>query len=380
MSLINEVLKTAEKTVAGNAQSLLQQGLKKFVDDAGIDVGSMSKEDILTAYEDFKSKHLDELINGEYLGEQAQQLSELLTYDVEKIKEQISSVSINGMKMDPQEILNSPNAVLHNAAEVMVNQQIDKIVEDKALALFQQYGIDLGSKPKEEVVGIIRDTIRGTRNSIFRNPEIKANMISKAEEAINNYYKSALEMLENPEWQEKQLKPLNDIVDKGLGQVGEFQKKLEGELGNLSKEVDKITSKIDEISKMDIAKEINDQILGKFDANGQLKDFNEMLGLFGLEKNGLDGIGGCLNTDITGIMGGGLDKTIHDNVIKMNEITQRVTEVKQYVQKYEDFVKNEIKAFEDKAKEFIKQIETELINTVLSAVHLKLGDSIKLGF
>ena len=378
MSLIDNVLKTAEKTVVSNIQNLKQQGIKKFVHDAGVDVNGMTQDALMAAYEDFKNRHLDELVNGEYLGKQAQQFGELLTYSAEEIKKQASTISIKGTKIDTQELFSNPQAALHNAAEAMVDKEIDKVVQDKVGQVLQQYGIISGDtkRAKDEVVDLIRNTIRGTKNSIFRNPDIKAGMMSIAEGAINDYYKSAVEMLENAEWQQKQLKPLNDMIDKGFSQLDDVQKKLGGQIDDINKKIDKL----DEIAKMDLAKEINDQITGKLDINGRLADLNKKLGMFGLDQGTLNAIGGNLNNQIVGVVNQNLGPTIQNSIVKMGEISQRVAEVKQYVQKYEDFVKNEIKAFEDKAKEYIKQIETELINTVLSSVHLKLGGGIKLKF
>ena len=380
MNLIDNVLKTAEKTVVSNVQNLRQQGVKKFIQDSGIDTSGMTQEALMTAYNAFKSKHPEQLLNGEYLGNQVKQFSELLTYSKDKIKEEAQTISIHGYKMNTKDLMTNPQAVLHNTAETMVDQEIDRIVQGKVGNILKQHGIITGDRPNDEVRDLIRNTIRGTKNSIFKDPELKQKMVNIAEDGVNAYYKSVVEMLENPDWQQKQLKPLNDIVNKQFDKLDGLQGNLNSKMDDLNKNISKYSNKLDALSKLDLAKEINQQVTGKLDISGQLEEMNKKLGMFGLDQTSLDFISKDLNNQITGTVNNQLGPTIQKSISKLGDINKKVVEVQQYVQKYEDFIKNEIKAFEDKAKEYIKNIETKLVSTILSSVHLKLGGGIKLKF
>ncbi len=382
MSLIDNVLKTAEKTVVSNVQNLRQQGMKKFIQETGIDVNNLTPEALNSAYEKFKGQNLDKLVNGEYLGEQAKQFGDLLTYSADELKKQASQISIHGVKIDTQAFLSNPQAVLHNTAESMVDQELDKAVQGKVGVVLKQYGIIQGQRPKDEIRDLIRNTIRGTKNSIFRNPDLKAGMVSAAEDAVNTYYKSVVELLEDKNWQQKQLKPLNKMIDDQFSKFNDTQNKLNNSINHVNKEIDKYTKKLSAIEKLDIAKEINAQVTGKLDINGRLNEINKKLGMFGLDQASLNTIGSNLNSQIAGAINNQLAPDIKKSIAKLGDVNKRVEEVKKYVQKYEDFVKNEIKAFESKAKEYIKNFESQLLSSVLASVHLKLGGvgGIKLKF
>lgn len=382
MSLIDNVLKTAEKTVVSNVQNLRQQGMKKFIQETGIDVNNLTPEALNSAYEKFKGQNLDKLVNGEYLGEQAKQFGDLLTYSADELKKQASQISIRGVKIDTKAFLSNPQAVLHNTAESMVDQELDKAVQGKVGAVLKQYGIIQGQRPKDEVRDLIRNTIRGTKNSIFRNPELKAGMVSAAEDAVNTYYKSVVELLEDKNWQQKQLKPLNKMIDDQFSKLDDTQNKLNNSINHVNKQIDKYTKKLSAIEKLDIAKEINAQVTGKLDINGRLNEINKKLGMFGLDQASLNTISSNLNSQISGAINNQLAPDIKKSIAKLGDVNKRVEEVKKYVQKYEDFVKNEIKAFESKAKEYIKNFESQLLSSVLASVHLKLGGAggIKLKF
>lgn len=360
MSLIDNVLKTAEKTVVSNVQNLRQQGLKKFVQDAGIDPNGMTQEALLSAYEKFKQFNADKLVNGEYLGDQAKQFGDLLTYSADEIKKQASTISIHGTKIDTVDLLKSPAAVLHKTAETMIDKELDKAVQGKVGAVLKQYGIVPGKRVKDEIRDVVRNTIRGTKNSIFRDPALKAGMVAAAEDAVNRYYQSALELLENKDWQDKQLKPLNDMI--------------QGETNKVFDEINKYSNKLTELEKLDIAKEINGAITGNLSTmTSRLNDINKQLEMLGLNQTSLDMVSKDLNGQINGVINNELAPAIQSNIKKLGDVSKRVEEVQRYVQKYEDYIKNEIKAFENKAKEYIKNIEAQLLSTVLASVHLKLG-------
>ena len=269
--------------------------------------------------------------------------------------------------------MTNPEAVLHNTAEAMIDKELDKAVQGKVGEVLKQYGLVPGQRVKDEIKDLVRNTIRGTKNSIFRNPGLKAGLVSAAEDAVNKYYKSAIELLENKDWQEKQLKPLNNMIDKEFKQLDGLQDKLNSKIGDLNSQMDKAAKKLSELEKLDIAKEINSEVTDKLNISGRLNDINKKLGMFGLDQTSLDAVSKNLNGQITGAINNELAPAIQKNIEKLGDINKRVEEVKKYVQKYEDYVKNEIKAFEDKAKEYIKNIESQLLSTVLSSVHLKLG-------
>ena len=373
MNLIDNVLKTAEKTVTSNIQNLRQQGMKKFVQETGIDVTNLTPEALNSAYEKFKGQNLDKLVNGEYLGEQAKHFGDLLTYSAEELKKEAATISIHGTKIDTTALMTNPEAVLHNTAEAMIDKELDKAVQGKVGEVLKQYGLVPGQRVKDEIKDLVRNTIRGTKNSIFRNPDLKAGLVSAAEDAVNKYYKSAIELLENKDWQEKQLKPLNNMIDKEFKQLDGLQDKLNSKIGDFNSQMDKAAKKLSELEKLDIAKEINSEVTDKLNISGRLNDINKKLGMFGLDQTSLDAVSKNLNGQITGAINNELAPAIQKNIEKLGDINKRVEEVKKYVQKYEDYVKNEIKAFEDKAKEYIKNIESQLLSTVLSSVHLKLG-------
>ena len=373
MSLIDNVLKTAEKTVVSNVQNLRQQGMKKFIQETGIDVTNLTPEALTTAYEKFKGQNLDKLVNGEYLGNQAKQFGDLLTYSAEELKKEASTLSIHGTKVDTTELLTNPKAVLHKTAETMIDQELDKAVQGKVGAVLKQYGLISGRSANDEVKQLIRNTIRGTKNSIFRNPDLKAGLVAAAEDAVNKYYKSAIEVLENKDWQNKQLKPLNNMIDKQFKELDGIQNQVNDKLNDFNNKVDKLANKLTELEKLDIAKEINGEITNKLNIGGRLNDINKQLGMFGLEQSSLDVISKNLNGQIAGAINNDLAPAIQKNIEKLGDISKRVEEAKKYVQKYEDYIKNEIKAFENKAKEYIKNFESKLLSTVLSSVHLKLG-------
>ena len=373
MNLIDNVLKTAEKTVTSNIQNLRQQGMKKFVQETGIDVTNLTPEVLNSAYEKFKGQNLDKLVNGEYLGEQAKHFSDLLTYSAEELKKEAATISIHGTEIDTAALMTNPEAVLHNTAEAMIDKELDKAVQGKVGEVLKQYGLVPGQRMKDEVKDLVRNTIRGTKNSIFRNPDLKAGLVSAAEDAVNKYYKSAVELLENKDWQEKQLKPLNNMIDKEFKQLDGLQDKLNSKMGDFNKSMDKAFNKLSELEKLDIAKEINSEVTDKLNIGGRLNDINKKLGMFGLDQTSLDAVSKNLNGQIAGAINNELAPAIQKNIEKLGDINKKVEEVKKYVQKYEDYVKNEIKAFEDKAKEYIKNIESQLLSTVLASVHLKLG-------
>lgn len=383
MNLIDNVLKTAEKTVTSNIQNLRQQGMKKFVQETGIDVTNLTPEALNSAYEKFKGQNLDKLVNGEYLGEQAKHFGDLLTYSVDEIKKQAATLSVHGVKIDTTELLTNPQAVLHNTAETMIDKELDRAVQGKVGEVLKQYGLVPGQRIKDEVKDLVRNTIRGTKNSIFRNPDLKAGLVSAAEDAINKYYQSAIELLENKEWQEKQLKPLNNMIDEQFKKLDGVQNTIDSKISDFNGKMDKVTNKLSELEKLDIAKEINSEVSDKLNINGRLNDINKKLGMFGLDQTSLDIISKNLNGQITGVINNELAPAIQKNIEKLGDINKRVEEVKKYIQKYEDYIKNEIKAFENKAKEYIKNFESKLLSTVLSSVHLKLGgglEGIKLKF
>ena len=277
------------------------------------------------------------------------------------------------MTIDTTALMTNPEAVLHNTAEAMIDKELDRAVQGKVGEVLKQYGLVPGQRMKDEVKDLVRNTIRGTKNSIFRNPDLKAGLVSVAEDAVNKYYQSAVELLENKDWQEKQLKPLNNMIDKEFKQLDGLQDKINNKIGDFNSQMDKAAKKLSELEKLDIAKEINSEVTDKLNIGGQLNDINKKLGMFGLDQTSLDAVSKNLNGQIAGAINNELAPAIQKNIEKLGDINKRVEEVKKYVQKYEDYVKNEIKAFEDKAKEYIKNIESQLLSTVLSSVHLKLG-------
>lgn len=376
MNLIKSVLKNAEKTVNSNIESLRQTGLKKFVRDTGLDINGMSVEDLQKAYEEFKNQNVGKLVNGEYLGDLAKNFEDVLTYSEEEIKKQVSQISIKGVKIDTQQLLTSPEAALRSAAEGFVDKEIDKVVQSKVGDILAQAGVITDDNQVDQIKELIRNTIRGTKNSIFRDPEIKQKLLDYAQGAVNNYYQSVVQMLENPDWAQKQLKPLNDMVDKGLGELN----KVTGEIDKISGEIDKYANKLSELEKLDIAKEINGMITGQLDIEGNLTKLNNQLGMFGLDQSSIGAISGALNASITNTVTSALGPTIQNSITQLGDINKEVAKVQEYVKQYEDYVKKEIQAFESKAKDYIKQLESELISSILSSVHLKLGDSLKIDF
>lgn len=376
MDLIKSVLKNAERTVNSNIESLRQTGLKKFVRDTGLDINGMSVEDLQKAYEEFKNQNVGKLVNGEYLGDLARNFEDVLTYSEEEIKKQVSQISINGVKIDTQQLLTSPDAALRSAAEGFVDKEIDKVVQSKVGDILAQAGVITDDNQVDQIKELIRNTIRGTKNSIFRDPEIKQKLLDYAQGAVNNYYQSVVQMLESPDWAQKQLKPLNDMVDKGFGELD----KATGEISKISGEIDKYANKLSELEKLDIAKEINGMVTGQLDIEGNLTKLNSQLGMFGLDQSSIGAISGALNASVTNTVTSALGPTIQNSITQLGDINKEVAKVQEYVKQYEDYVKKEIQAFESKAKDYIKQLESELISSILSSVHLKLGDSLKIDF
>lgn len=381
MNLIDSVLKSATKAITKNVENLKQQGIKKFIQDSGLKTEGMTQEAILTAYNNFKAKNPDKLVNGEYLGKDAKQVNEILSNTEENVKKEAEKITDKGQKIKTKELLKNPKAVLHYTAETIVDKKIDEAVQGKVGEILKKYKLIKGQRPNDEVRDLIRNTIRGTKNSIFRDPTLKANLTKAANTALDDYYKAVIELLENPDWQSEQLKPLNDMIGKQFSKINDAQNKLNSKFGDINSELEKYKNKLNALEKLDIAKQINDQVHGKLDLNSRLSELNDKLGMFGLEQQSVNFIGDSLNKQLADKLNKELAPSIKDNIAKLDKINKRVAEVQKYVQKYEDYVKKEIAAFENKAKDYIKKMETKLLSSVLASVHLKLGkDGLKLHF
>jgi len=367
MTLVENVLQTAGANIISNAKDLFQQGLKNFVHDTNLDTNGMERKAIEAAYEAFKKLHLEDLIKGEYVGGQAGKLSGL----------KIPNIKINGTEIDTQDLINDPEAVLRKAATTLAEKEIDKAIQGKVGETLKKYGV--GQILTDEVKELIRATILGAKYSISRNPSIKETVEKVAKEGIVNYYNSIVEMMESPDWQNKQLKPLKDLVDKGVTGFNDVTGKVTGEIGKIGEklngEIDKITGKLDEISKMDIANEISKLIEKNLDVGGIFGKFDEQLKKFGLDKIGLGSTSEIINKHLGKL----IDSTgIQKELSKIKEISDKVREAKEYIKKYETLVMNEIKAFEEKARQYILELEAEFAKQLLNFVNIVLiGDLAK---
>lgn len=322
----------------------------KWIKEKGIDT-SKGAFDVSQQYDKACKAGGDEFINNEYYVGKDDKLRTDITAAIKSGTGK--EITLTDKQKAVKEVLNasSPNAVLRYAAKTLVNNKVDDMINDKIQAECKKYGIkSTKTITNAELREGIRNVIRGTKDSVFRNHELMGNLEADATSALEKYMEGQLGKYTSATYVDKALKPLKNAEDK---------------LTNLDK---KITS-FSKLDKLEISKNIANQITGKLDFTSKLSG---KLSKFGVKDSQLSALQNKLGLSINKSLQGHLNKSIEKNISKLTNVTKTIQKYEEQIKHYEEMVTKQIAVWQNKAKTWLKNQEKKWIGSLAKSFKIKL--------
>lgn len=325
--------------VLNRRERIKKEGFEKWCkDNIGKD-SKMSEDQKKEAYEKYRSEHPSEFESTVYFGKDDKFKQEIQSAWDLTASSNATAENLGWNKSMTNELRQHPSEIITEAAQYYVDKKLDSVVDAQIEKTCQKYHISLNGgtgKLTDEQRQRIRDTIRGTKNSIFRNSEIRKELFKSAYKGIEDLIDKHLEGYAD-NLTGKVLKPMNKLKDK-LDKIDEF-----------------LNYEEKQEEKYNITKIVCDKITGRSTDKiySSISKINSKLGIFGLEDEDIHALSDTLGAQI----GESVKKmipVINKNIKAVSIIADKIKLYKTTLTNLKTAVKTQISAWRNKATGWVK--------------------------